>query len=121
PTKAPRARTARGAFACPGGEPDTIEEQTIVTATTLDEHTDPTGQPALGADPTGQLALGADPTGQLALGADPTAAPAFCAGPAATPTADAQIAQLRDRIDEIDVELINLWQERAAISQEVGV
>jgi chorismate mutase len=34
--------------------------------------------------------------------------------------ADSRIAQLRDRIDAIDAELISLWRERAAISQEVG-
>ncbi len=33
----------------------------------------------------------------------------------------ARIAALRNRIDEIDATLIQLWQERAAISQEVGV
>ncbi|MGH3646734.1 MAG: chorismate mutase [Micromonosporaceae bacterium] len=33
---------------------------------------------------------------------------------------DGRIAGLRDRIDEIDNELISLWQERAALSQEVG-
>jgi len=32
----------------------------------------------------------------------------------------AHIAGLRARIDEIDATLIRLWQERAAISQEVG-
>jgi len=32
----------------------------------------------------------------------------------------AHIASLRDRIDEIDAAIIQLWQERAAISQEVG-
>jgi chorismate mutase len=43
------------------------------------------------------------------------------AGPDAAKTAaDAHIAQLRRRIDEIDSALIGLWQERAAISQEVG-
>jgi len=38
------------------------------------------------------------------------------------PAADAQahIAALRARIDEIDATLIQLWQERAQISQEVG-
>jgi chorismate mutase len=38
------------------------------------------------------------------------------------PAADAQahIAALRERIDEIDATLIRLWQERAQISQEVG-
>ena len=34
--------------------------------------------------------------------------------------ADTHIAELRRRIDEIDAALISLWQERAAISQEVG-
>src|SRR5256885_2366938 len=33
---------------------------------------------------------------------------------------DTHIAALRARIDEIDATLIRLWQERAAISQEVG-
>src|SRR5262245_42328146 len=37
---------------------------------------------------------------------------------AATP--DAHIAQLRQRIDDIDATLIRLWLERAAISREVG-
>ncbi len=35
--------------------------------------------------------------------------------------ADEQIAALRRRLDEIDQKLIELWQERAAISHEVGV
>jgi chorismate mutase len=39
----------------------------------------------------------------------------------AKPPADAHIASLRARIDEIDQTIINLWQERAAISHEVGV
>jgi chorismate mutase len=34
--------------------------------------------------------------------------------------AAAHIAELRERIDEIDAQLIALWQERARISQEVG-
>ena len=33
---------------------------------------------------------------------------------------DARIAALRARLDEIDANLIKLWQERAAISREVG-
>jgi chorismate mutase len=37
-----------------------------------------------------------------------------------TQTADDRIADLRRRIDEIDEELVRLWRERAAISQEVG-
>jgi chorismate mutase len=35
--------------------------------------------------------------------------------------ADEHIAALRRRLDEIDQKLIDLWQERAAISHEVGV
>jgi chorismate mutase len=35
--------------------------------------------------------------------------------------ADEHIAELRQRLDEIDHQLIALWQERAAISHEVGV
>jgi chorismate mutase len=44
--------------------------------------------------------------------------------PAITMDADAapdeHISHLRRRIDEIDATLISLWQERAAISREVG-
>jgi len=36
------------------------------------------------------------------------------------PAASDRIAQLRRRIDQIDGEIIALWQERAAASQEVG-
>lgn len=43
--------------------------------------------------------------------ADPSADPA--------PAAD-RIAGLRNRIDEIDAAIIELWRERAAISGEVG-
>ena len=35
-------------------------------------------------------------------------------------SAAAQISGLRERLDEIDARMIELWQERAAISQEVG-
>jgi chorismate mutase len=35
-------------------------------------------------------------------------------------SATAHIAGLRARLDEIDAKMIELWQERAAISQEVG-
>jgi chorismate mutase len=41
-------------------------------------------------------------------------------GAGSRPAADAHIAGLRSRIDEIDAALIQLWQERATISQEVG-
>lgn len=34
--------------------------------------------------------------------------------------ANQEISQLRRRIDEIDATLISLWQERAAISRQVG-
>ncbi|HEX6075840.1 MAG TPA: chorismate mutase [Micromonosporaceae bacterium] len=33
---------------------------------------------------------------------------------------DDRIAELRQRIDQIDTELITLWRERASLSQEVG-
>jgi chorismate mutase len=36
------------------------------------------------------------------------------------PVAATQIGDLRSRLDEIDAQLIALWQERAAISREVG-
>jgi chorismate mutase len=36
------------------------------------------------------------------------------------PSPDAHISSLRSRIDEIDETIIRLWQERAALSQEVG-
>ena len=39
---------------------------------------------------------------------------------AAGSTPDDHIASLRSRIDEIDATIITLWQERAAMSQEVG-
>jgi chorismate mutase len=39
---------------------------------------------------------------------------------AGSKAADARISNLRERIDEIDAAIIRLWQERAAISQEVG-
>ena len=42
------------------------------------------------------------------------------ATPDATDDPQAHIAGLRARIDEIDASIIRLWQERAAISQEVG-
>jgi chorismate mutase len=36
------------------------------------------------------------------------------------PEAASEISSLRERIDEIDAQLIALWQERASISQQVG-
>jgi chorismate mutase len=39
---------------------------------------------------------------------------------AGVPAPDAHIASLRTRIDEIDQTIMRLWQERAALSQEVG-
>jgi chorismate mutase len=39
---------------------------------------------------------------------------------AAKQAADEHITELRARLDEIDHALISLWQERAAISREVG-
>jgi chorismate mutase len=46
--------------------------------------------------------------------------PAQTASSAVRNPAGAHIAELRARIDEIDTSLIQLWQERARISQEVG-
>ncbi|MEV4463275.1 chorismate mutase [Micromonospora echinofusca] len=37
------------------------------------------------------------------------------------PAAAARIVEIRERIDEIDRALIELWQERARLSHEVGV
>ncbi|WBB71072.1 chorismate mutase [Micromonospora sp. WMMD812] len=37
------------------------------------------------------------------------------------PVAAAQIVAIRERIDQIDQALIDLWQERANLSQQVGV
>ncbi|GLZ76446.1 hypothetical protein Afil01_12530 [Actinorhabdospora filicis] len=37
-----------------------------------------------------------------------------------SPASELGIDDLRDRIDTIDAELIRLWQERSALSQEVG-
>ncbi|MEU4566811.1 chorismate mutase [Micromonospora sp. NPDC023956] len=36
------------------------------------------------------------------------------------PDAAARIVAIRERIDEIDQRLIDLWQERAGLSQQVG-
>jgi len=48
-------------------------------------------------------------------------APAVSDATAAAPNStDAHIAGLRGRIDDIDSQIIRLWQERAALSQEVG-
>jgi chorismate mutase len=53
---------------------------------------------------------------------DPSAGQRDAANASATATAaaDDHIAGLRNRIDEIDTALVELWRERAAISQEVG-
>jgi chorismate mutase len=48
---------------------------------------------------------------------EPSAATPSAVAPAG---ADAEIAQLRTRLDEIDATIISLWQERAAISKRVG-
>jgi chorismate mutase len=56
------------------------------------------------------------------LAAQPTAAGS--ADPADTGTAEAdaavRILGMRERLNEIDAQIIALWQERAAISQQVG-
>jgi chorismate mutase len=59
-----------------------------------------------------------------ATAADPTAASQHATSEhadALTPDqAAVHIAGLRERLDQIDAEIIALWQERARISQEVG-
>ncbi|MEW2431428.1 chorismate mutase [Micromonospora sp. NPDC047644] len=68
------------------------------------------GQPAVqGAEPV---------VAAPATGAD--AEPAEQQTGTQEPSASARIVQIRERIDEIDNALITLWQERAALSQEVG-
>ncbi len=52
--------------------------------------------------------------------ADPEHTPTAPAKTGATGEADNHISGLRERIDEIDNALIELWRERAAISAEVG-
>ena len=52
--------------------------------------------------------------------ASPDTAPTRSAPADAAPASDNHIASLRTRIDEIDAAIIALWQERAAISREVG-
>src|SRR5262245_54028408 len=41
-------------------------------------------------------------------------------GKPTTAEADTQIAAMRERLDEIDATIIRLWQERAALSQQIG-
>ena len=74
--------------------------------------------PADDATPAGGGVVGA--TGASgASGATVVAANAPTNRPGDDPSRD-RISGLRERIDEIDNELIRLWQERAAISAEVG-
>jgi chorismate mutase len=40
--------------------------------------------------------------------------------PVQSTPADTHIDELRQRIDEVDAALIALWQERAALSREIG-
>lgn len=68
-----------------------------------------------------------DPVPAPADGSAPEAGPPVESGETADaptgtvePTAAARIVQIRERIDEIDHALITLWQERAALSREVG-
>jgi monofunctional chorismate mutase, high GC gram positive type len=62
--------------------------------------------------PTDATASG---NGNDAAGRTPAAATTGASGPAVD-----DITGLRERIDEIDNAIIHLWQERAAISAEVG-
>ncbi|HKE63062.1 MAG TPA: chorismate mutase, partial [Micromonosporaceae bacterium] len=77
--------------------------------------------PADDATPAGGGAPGATGASGAsgASGATVVAANAPTNGPGDDPSSD-RISGLRERIDEIDNELIRLWQERAAISAEVG-
>lgn len=77
-----------------------------MTAITADAKTT-TEAPASGA-PVAEVPASETPTAE-------TPAPAAATDPAG------HIAGLRTRIDEIDATIIALWQERAALSQEVGV
>ncbi|WP_422754628.1 chorismate mutase [Micromonospora sp. WMMD708] len=69
---------------------------------------------------SGGPARHADPAGAEPTGVDPTGAAAARTGTGDTVAAE-RIVAIRERIDEIDRTLIALWQERAALSHEVGV
>ncbi|GIJ23101.1 chorismate mutase [Micromonospora lutea] len=64
-----------------------------------------------GTNGSGTVSNGTAPTGPAA-GVPATGT--------AEPDAANRIAEIRVRIDEIDRALIDLWQERAALSREVG-
>ncbi|WP_433649075.1 chorismate mutase [Micromonospora zamorensis] len=63
---------------------------------------------------------GSEPAAPLSQAAEAAGPPEARTG-TEEPSASARIVQIRERIDEIDHALITLWQERAALSQEVGV
>ncbi|GIJ37881.1 chorismate mutase [Micromonospora andamanensis] len=64
---------------------------------------------------------GANGTGAISNGAGPTGPTGSVPATGTTePDAANRIAEIRVRIDEIDSSLIELWQERAALSREVG-
>ena len=60
------------------------------------------------------------PGSETPTNVEPTAAGPAAARPTVAAPADDHISGLRERIDEIDNSLIELWLERAAISAEVG-
>lgn len=88
---------------------------------------DPTGDSAVDRPPTDRsvprpehaASKGHDPVGSNAAGTGQPRTPQADTG-TVEPAASDRIGTLRRRIDEIDQEIIELWQERAAASREVG-
>lgn len=68
--------------------------------------------------------VGQTAAGVRSIAADDEAARGTAAGgsdmPATDPDPMGRISSMRERIDEIDAQLIALWQERAEISRQVG-
>ncbi|MFI1993357.1 chorismate mutase [Actinoplanes sp. NPDC020271] len=91
-----------------------------MTADVMDQSTNTDKPAAAAASPTAQ------PTDEPASSATVTdkAAAAATALDASTgagrPLAADEIRAMRERIDEIDQAIIDLWQERSRLSQEVG-
>ena len=89
------------------------------------------GREATGRETTGREAAGREAAGREAAG-QPTAAQAVAAQALAAqaraaqdtgaevPLAADEIRAMRTRIDEIDQAIIDLWQERSRLSQQVG-
>src|SRR5260370_314841 len=105
----PRAPRARGIFHAPWLGPDRPKPE-LPEPRTAKEH-------PMSAIAVKDTAAPIDPDAQSAHTPTTTGVP----DTAAKPGADEHIAGLRRRLDEIDRQIIELWQERAAISHEVGV